>query len=268
MMDCAQVISYLDSAAGSPDSEPPAAVRRHLEQCRHCSALWSFARAEETLALDPATEEKIRCRLTEGLRPVRPLPPRHVLTLGFVAIFMVVSALILAAVGSTGRPAISVTQLLGLLAAVVLTAGAAGFWLSGAITPGEKRWTGAHALCAGALLALGLVVAVLFPWETPNTLAACSLKCFRAGLLFSVPAIAPLALLISRGCALSMRSVGAVAGLLAGLVGFLVLHIECSLHTAPHIAVGHLTGPLAGAALGYGFGLLVETVRRMRPVST
>jgi hypothetical protein len=267
MMDCAQVTAYLDPAAAAPRSAPPPEVRNHLEQCPKCRALWNFAREPETLTVDPATEERIQCRLLAALRPVRPLPSRSVLTGGFVAIFVAVSALTLLAVGSGDRPAITLSQLFGLIAAVVLTAGAAGFWLSGAMTPGEKRWTGSTALCAGALLALGLVVALLFPWEMPNNLLAGSLKCFRAGLLFSIPAIAPLALLISRGCALSMRAVGAVAGLLAGLVGFLVLHIECSLYAAPHIAVAHLTGPLAGAAAGYGFGFLLEKVRGMRPVS-
>ena len=268
MMDCAQVTSYLDAAAATPGCEPPPEVRGHLQQCPRCRALWKFAREPEPkpLTLDPAAVERIECRLLQALRPVRPLPARNVLTGGFVAIFVAVSALTLLAVGSGGRPAITLSQLLGLLAAVVLTAGAAGFWLSGAMTPGEKRWTGATTLCAGALLALGLVVAFLFPWEMPNSLLAGSLKCFRAGLLFSIPAVAPLALLISRGCALSMRAVGAVAGLLAGLVGFLVLHIECSLYAAPHIAVGHLTGPLAAAAAGYGFGFILEKVRGMRTV--
>jgi len=271
MKDCDRIAAYLESESASQRAAPPADVSRHLESCPNCRELWSFVTDTEGLAdgvgpLPDDAADRIHDSLLETLKPVRPLPSRGVLAGLFMVIFIVVSALTVAALGSNAARAMTSLQLLGMLAAILLSAGLAGFWLSGEMAPGEKRTVGVAGICSGALLLLGLTAAVLFPWEMPNNLWAGSFKCFRAGFLLSIPAVAPVAFLISRGYPLSLRSIGAAAGMLAGLVGFLVLHMECTLYTAPHIVVGHLAAPLAGATAGHLFGRLIESMRRMRAV--
>ena len=264
MNDCTQVAAYLESGAAFERTTPPTKLRAHLEACSECRELWSFAADAEIAEVDSGTSDRIHRRMMETLKPVKPLPSRAVLALLFVAIFVGVSALAVLAMGSSAAAAMTSQQLLGMLTAILLSAGFAGFWLSGEMAPGEKRQTGAVGLCGASLLGLGLAITFMFPWDVPENLWAGVFRCFRAGFLLSIPAVAPVAFLISRGFPLSLRSVGAAAGLLAGLVGFLVLQMECTLFTAPHIVVGHLAAPLAGAIAGYLGGRLIESMRRIR----
>jgi hypothetical protein len=264
MNDCARVAAYLESGAAYERAAPPADVREHLQVCSGCRQLWDFAADAEVAEVDVETSDRIQRKLLETLEPVKPLPSRVVLALLFVAIFVGVSALAVLAVGGGAAAAMTSQQLLGMLAAILLAAGFAGFWLSGEMSPGEKRSAGIVGLCGASLLGLGLAASFLFPWDTPQNLWAGGFKCFRAGFLLSIPAVAPVAFLISRGFPLSLRSVGAAAGLLAGLVGFLFLHMECSLYAAPHVLLGHLTAPLAGALAGYLGGWVIELMRRVR----
>jgi|GEM_PF-7007712 len=265
MNDCARVAEYLESRGLVEGAAPPAALSRHLENCSKCRRLWAFATDAESSPVSAEAEERIRQALLSDLAPVRPLPPRIVLAALFLLIFAGVAALTLFAMGANTAPGMTSLQLLGMLAAIVFSAAVAGFWISGEMAPGEKRWAGSAGLVGSLLIGLGLLVAVLFPWDVTGNLWAGSFKCFRAGFILSIPAAIPVAWLISRGFPASLRSIGAVAGLLAGLVGFLVLHMECTLYTAPHIAVSHLAAPLAGAAAGYLGGCILEALRRVRP---
>lgn len=266
MNDCDRVAAYLESGGASERAQLPADLSRHLESCDGCRWLLSFATDSAPAGVDSDVADRIHQKMLETLQPVRPLPSRGMLALLFVAIFVGVSALAVFATGGSAASAMTSQQLLGMLAAILLSAGLAGYWVSGEMAPGEKRWVGAAGLCGASLLGLGLAVMFLFPWNMPENFWAGSLKCFRAGFLLSIPAVAPIAFLISRGFPLSLRSAGAAAGLLAGLVGFLFLHMKCTLYAAPHIGVGHLAAPLAGAMAGYLGGLLIESMRRIRAV--
>ncbi|MBI1357262.1 MAG: DUF1109 family protein [Acidobacteria bacterium] len=264
MHDCESIAQFLERAGAAERAAPPEPIRAHLEQCPHCRELWRFMADAEPAALTPQAEERITQTLLGSLQAVRPLPSRTMIALAFMAVFLAVSALTVALVGWSSAQAMTTLQLLGMLAAILVSAGLTGFWLSGEMAPGEKRWTGPGGLCAGSLAALGTLILVLFPWEAPPGWLAISIKCFRAGFVLSLPAVAPLVWLLRRGFPLSWGAVGAGAGLLAGMVGFLMLHMECRFYSAPHIVLGHLTAPLAAAGVGYALGKVIEAYQRSR----
>lgn len=277
MKSCDRTSEYLESGGASALQTPPADVAEHLASCDECRRLWDFVRDAESIdprhlgseasprnEVDSELEDRIRRQLLDTLEPVRPLPSRLALSSIFLLIFVVVSALALAASGASVSAAMKSLQLLGMMAAILVSAALAGFWLSGRMAPGDKRWSSASGFTVMLLGALGMAVAAFYPWGTPGDFWAGSFKCFLAGFVFSIPAVAPVAFLISRGYPISLRSVGAVAGLLAGLVGFVFLHLACTVYSAPHILVGHLAAPLVAASVGYLVGLAIESVRRLR----
>lgn len=264
MNDCARVAEYLETGGAPGGRARPPEVEAHLRECPACRRLVEFAADAEVSEVSAEAEERIRQSLLSQLEPVSPLPSRWMLALGFLGIFAGFSLLILGGSGAAAAPIVmGSAQLLGLLAAIVVCAGAASLWMSGEMTPGEKRWTGPGGLIAYSLLALGLATAVLLPWEISDRLWAGSWKCFKAAFLLSIPVAAPVVWLMRRGLPSSPRAIGVSTGVLAGLVGVFVLHLKCPVFDAPHIAIGHLTTPLAGAAVGYLAGRLAE-LRRAR----
>lgn len=199
----------------------------------------------------PHTEQAIRDRLLTSLEPVRPIPSRTILVAAFLAIFAMVTGILIAFFGTRGAASMTTPQLAGILTAIVVAAGLASISLSHEMSPGQRRITHPGAMTAGVLLALLALVAGLFPWsEGPTN----GLHCFGSGFLFSLPSVGLVLLVIRRGSPLAWGAVGATAGLLGGLVGMAAIHIGCSMLNAPHMATGHLTIPLVGAIGGYIIG--------------
>ncbi len=209
------------------------------------------ADAPQEPAMSAETARRIERSLLGSLAPVRPLPSRGVLALGYLAIFAAVAATIVASVGFRGAVAMTAQQLAGLLTAVVGAAVLTAVSLSEEMVPGSRRTVRPSRLIGGLLGALAVVVALLFPWE--GGLAG-GRHCFESGFLFSLPAAGLVVLLLRRGAPLAWGAVGASAGLLAGLAGMAILHLGCSMIAAPHIMVGHLAVPLAGASIGFLLG--------------
>ena len=265
--ECVRIAELLERSPAER-AEPPAELRSHLDRCPHCRRLWQFLVETEPAEVSPGAQERIAERLTASLRPVRPLAKRRVIAFELLAVFLAASAVSVWAIGWGAAERMTMLQLLGLSAAALVAAAVAGTWLSAAMAPGERRWTGSGGLCAGSLAALALLVAALFPWEAQDGRFGIGYRCFRAGLLVSLPVVVPLALVLRRGFPASWGSVGAGVGLLAGLVGFLMLHLGCSLHSARHILGSHLAAPLAGAAVGYAIGKAFETLQRSRAAQT
>jgi len=199
----------------------------------------------------PHTEQAIRDRLLTSLEPVRPIPSRTILVAAFLAIFAMVTGILIAFFGTRGAASMTTPQLAGILTAIVVAAVLASISLSHEMSPGQRRITHPGAMTAGVLLALLALVAGLFPWsEGPTN----GLHCFGSGFLFSLPSVGLVLLVIRRGSPLAWGAVGATAGLLGGLVGMAAIHIGCSMLNAPHMATGHLTIPLVGAIGGYIIG--------------
>lgn len=201
-----------------------------------------------TPAVDASTEQAIRDHLLDSLEPVRPIPSRPVLVGMFLAIFVVVTAVLIGFFGTSGAMAMTVPQLAGIITAIIVAAGLAAVSLSREMSPGQRRVFHPGTMSAGVLFALLALVIGLFPWsEGP----AEGWRCFRSGFFFSLPSVALVLVVVLRGAPLAWGAVGATAGLLGGLVGMAAIHVGCTTLTASHIATGHLTIPLAGALGGY-----------------
>lgn len=200
----------------------------------------------------PATstdaEQRIADWLLGSLHPVTPLPSRTTLAAGFLAIFAVVTALLFAFVGTRGAENMTALQFAGVLAAILSAAGLASFFLSGEMTPGQRRFIRPSTMIAGILFTLSALVFGLFPWAEGSVRGW---HCFLSGFACSIPAVVLVLWIVRKGAPLAYGTVGATAGLLGGLVGMAAIHVGCSLLSAPHMAAGHLTIPLAGAVIGY-----------------
>ena len=253
-LDCAQVTAFRERASAEDLAAPPAEVRAHLESCPYCRSVWNFLAHQDDAEVPAGTNARIEQQLLDSMQPVRPLPSRGTLALGFLAIFTLVAAVIVGYIGMRGAAAMTLLQFAGLLAAVVLSAVLVASMLSDEMTPGARRKFPSWAIIAFGALSTLAVSLVAFPWTAGENWMAGAWHCFRAGFLFSIPAAGLAIALLGRGTVLCWHVVGAGAGLLAGLVGATILHIGCSMHSAPHVAVGHMAVPIVGAALGYALG--------------
>ena len=256
-VDCAQVEDFFASADVAARRDPPERIREHLHGCAPCRAVWEFMTAEEATAVEEALCSKISGRL-QGSAPVKPLPCRTRLTAAFLGIFLAGAGLW---VLDSGWAADSMTslQLTGTLAAVAAAAALAAVVLSREMAPGDKRVGPVGWMTLLAIGGLGLVVAVLFPWErSGSSWLSAAMQCHTHGAMIAIPTAAAAFLIFRRGAALRPGAAGAAIGLLAGLAAMATLHLACAMHTALHITAGHLSIPAGAALIGYGIGKLVE----------
>ena len=255
-MTCAQANSYFAQAGAKALAALPEGVREHLGACPHCRSVWEFFAGGDTpTEVSPEVQSQIEDTVLGSLEPVSPLPSARVLASMFLLIFGGLSAIVIGLTGlrhgAVGMGALQFAGALGIVgAAAVLTA----LTLSRGMVPGEKTWVLPARLTVLTLLALFAVVGILFPWSWTQDFFPAGWRCFRHGLMFSLPAGLLFVGILRRGAVLSLGAVGAAAGLLAGLVGVVVLHFACGMHTAPHIAIAHLGVPLAATVTGFLMG--------------
>ena len=267
-MNCGQATEALGAAPWRLYDELPVELQLHLNQCESCRKLWEFVRNSGSAAVDSEVEKKITDQMVETLTPVRPIPGRGFLALGFLTIFGLVSAVMVGYVGVQGAAAMTTLQLAGVLSAILIAAVLVAIGLSGEMAPGDRRLIPPAAQSGLLLLLVLLSGALIFPWETSDGWLAGSWRCFAEGFVFSAPAAVLAVTLLGRGVVLSWPVVGAGAGLLAGLVGATVLHFGCTMHSAPHITVGHLSLPVVGALLGAALGRLLPRLTKPRTTSS
>jgi len=237
----------------------PDEIASRADELESCRRLRRFAQDRETAAPSCAVQERITEALLSSLRPVRPLPSRGVLALGFLAIFGAVSALITAWVGLAGAREMTFWQSVGVLVCVVASAGVVSLSLSSRMIPGEGRIIAPGWLAFGVIGSLVLLTAALFPWG--GDWAPSNWKCLQAGCLFALPAAVLAVGLLRLGAPQAWGAVGAAAGLLAGLVGMATLHVGCSLQMVSHLMLQHVMVPVLGALAGYGIGALWSRYR-------
>jgi hypothetical protein len=256
-MTCQEVNEYLDRSGATDRAGLPEVLRKHLEKCECCRALWELlSRRPCPRQLPQQVRSRIEHELLGSLEPVAPLPGTGKLALGFVLVFGGLSALYVALFADPGAPGVhsfSFATVAGVAAAVGLLL---SLVLSREMAPGERRYVSPGLVQSSALAGLFAAVALVFPWRIDGPLVAESWHCFGAGFLMSLPAAGLALLLLRRGAVFSPEAVGAGAGLLAGLVGVLSLHFSCPIATAPHVVLGHVLIPVAGVGIGYAAGKL------------
>lgn len=240
----------------------PEDIRARVDDSKACGLLGRFASEREPAEPSADAEKRITEALLADLKPVRPLPGRGVLALGFLAIFGVVSALITAAIGFAGAREMTLWQSVGVLLVVLVSAAAVSLTLSRQMVPGEGRCLAPGWLALGVLIPLSAITLALFPWDA--SWPPRNWKCLSAGCLFAMPAAILSIALLRRGAPQAWGAVGAAAGLLAGLVGMATLHIGCSMTSVSHIMAQHVMAPILGALAGYCLGALWSRFGRSR----
>ena len=263
-MTCGEVSKHLDKANSHGWGKLPNLVREHIEQCQSCKTLWDFLAGQDTAELTPELRSRINRTVEQSLEPVTPLPSTRLLTLGFLLIFGLISAVFVGISGLSGADAMGNMEFTGMLSVIGAAAFLGAFTLSREMVPGGKKMLSAPRLFLLLLVPLFLAVSVLFPWDFSRNILPDSWRCFRQGFMFSLPAAGLVVMLLRRGAVLSLGVVGAGAGLLAGLVGVVVLHFACGMNNAAHVALAHLGVPLAGALIGAAIGNLLRGMRPWR----
>jgi hypothetical protein len=198
--------------------------------------------------------KQIESAVVADLKPVRPLAPARVYLAAFAGIFIAACALSWRYIlGEHGWDALSNLQRSFVFAPLVAAAALLIFSVVRQMTPTGKYTRVTALWAAGVFLLMLLLMTVLFHPEPEAEFAYDAWVCFRAGMLFAIPAGALFWLLLWRSAALSPALTGATAGSLAGLAGLAVLEIHCPNLNVYHIVVAHISVPLVCALAGFVF---------------
>lgn len=202
-----------------------------------------------------------------SMRPVRPAPPRWVLTGGCVAICAAVMSVGAAWLGFFGIAKMGLLERTVVFSALGILVLLASGELASAMIPGSLRRLSSRRLAALSGLILATVFAACFrEYHTTHFLHA-GLTCLSVGGLHAIAAGALTWLVLRRGFAVDAVSAGLATGTLAGLAGVGMLELHCSNFQAAHVLIWHLSVLFASAALG-GLGGWGATLVRSRPATT
>jgi hypothetical protein len=206
--------------------------------------------AEEPEHLDPLFLARISSAIKPPLRPVRPLPPTWLITIGLVAVCAAVSLAGAARAGFFGFARMDSFERFLVFPALAILAWFAASGFVCQMIPASRLGISPGALLALSSAALLAVFADLFrDYHTDHFLSA-GIACLLAGLLHAIPAGLLSWLLLRRGFAVNPTSAGLVAGTLAGLAGVSMLELHCPNFQAAHIFVWHIAVIPVSAALG------------------
>jgi negative regulator of sigma F NrsF-like protein len=213
--------------------------------------------------VEPALLKRVAHSIHSSLRPVRPLPPTWVLTVGLVLISAAV------ALGGAARTGFHGIEKLGLLERVLIfsTLGILA-WIAGKEFVGELIPGSRHRVRPGVLLiivsvALLGVFALLFRNYRTHHFISAGIGCLLTGLLLAIPAAFLSWLLLRRGFAVNAVSAGLVGGALAGLCGVTMLELHCVNFEALHVLVWHIAVVPVSAAAGALVGWALRSRRKL-----
>ena len=208
--------------------------------------------------LGPVTES-----IKASLRPVRPVPPKWILTGGLILICTAVALAGAARAGFSGIERMNpwehglVFSVLGILVVI------AAMEFVNSMIPGSRHRFSAGAIVAIDSIALIGVFALSFRDYQISHFISAGLACLLTGVLHAIPAGLLSWLFLRRGFAVNAVSAGLAAGTFAGLAGVGVLELHCTNFETAHLLVWHTAViPLsagAGALVAWGLGLLRQS---------
>ena len=198
----------------------------------------------------PETMKRVTESIRDSLRPVRPLPPKWVLTCGLILICAAVALAGAARAGFLGIERMNPSQYVLIFSALGIFVVTAAKEFVNAMIPGSR-----HRISAGTLLGISTLVligafAVSFRDYRTDHFISAGLICLFTGLLHAVPAAVLSWLLLRRGFAVDAVSAGLTAGTVAGLAGLGVLELHCPNFQAAHVLVWHVAVVPVSAAAG------------------
>ena len=223
----------------------------------------AWAAAQSGTQISPEFAAKIRQNLRPSLTPVKPVPSRRTLFLLLLAIFVAVSAALVAVMNKTGLHMMTPLQLAGI--AAILWGGGILFaiHLSGQMVPGSRSVFPLWSLLSLGGIAMFAGITALFPWQTGGSFVSEGWPCAAMELTLLVPAAAIFWLFARRGALFASAGLGATLTAVAAFLVLMPLQVQCPFQQAPHLLVWHLGTGL----LMIGLGALVGNALRGRSVS-
>jgi hypothetical protein len=203
--------------------------------------------------------QRIQQMLAPSLKPVRPLPARGWLTLGFVGVFAASALGLTAVMAGPGLDRMTGTQIAGMTAVLVLGAILFSITLVWRMIPGSRELLTLGVVLTLAGLGITGTVALLFPWRHLGALPSQGMPCAVMEVSIAIPALAAFWLLARRGVLFPGAGLGAALGGLAGLLAIAVQQFQCMFQNAPHLLIWHVG---LAVLLTAASALIGATVRR------
>ncbi len=211
---------------------------------------------------EPETLKRVTESIRDSLQPVRPLPPRWVLTGGLILICAAVALAGAARAGFFGIGRMNPWERVLIFSALGIFIVLAAKEYVNAMIPGSRRRVSAGALLGiGTLVLIGVFAVSFRDYRTDHFISA-GITCLLTGLLHAVPAALLSWLLLRRGFAVNAVSAGLAAGTLAGLAGVGVLELHCSNFQAAHVLLWHTAVVPLSAAGGALFVWVLRLLQR------
>jgi len=205
--------------------------------------------------VDPALLERVADSIAPSLKPVRPLPPKWVLTGGLVLICASVAGAGAARAGFGGVEALTPLERVLIFATLATLVLAASQKLVGEAIPGSpQRLTPSALVSVSCALLIGVFLLLFRDYRTEHFVSA-GLVCLATGVLHAIPIGLLGWLLLRRAYAVNPVAAGLVGGILAGLGGVTMLELHCTNFQALHVLIWHTAvvpvSGLAGALAGW-----------------
>jgi len=202
--------------------------------------------------LDPALLARLSQSVSTNLQPVRQLPSPWILGSALTLLCAVAAGGGGLLLGPHGVHAMAASQLVLILAVLVILVGLAAWLAVAEVIPGSRLPAAPSRLIFTHCIALGAVFALLFHSYGTARYVIEGIKCLVAGVAIAVPSAAGVLWILRRGAFLDRTAAGISVGTLAGLVGIGMLELHCPNLELPHMVVWHIAVvPLCGIAAGY-----------------
>jgi hypothetical protein len=260
---CESVDAEFDRHFGALHPELPADAGRHLEECDRCRNLYKYLSAPAPLVLpSPGLNDRIGQTLRSSLKPVRPVAATRIVATQFFLLFVLLTIPASGMMDLMGWRLMSPGQVTAVTAVLIAGAALLSLSLAWQMTPGSLQRIPANRAMWILSVSFLVVVAILFPWHTPEGFFRLGWRCLKMGLLMAVPAAALFGILLRRGAALSPGALGGTLGAISGLLGITVLQFQCDTQDAIHLLVWHGAVVVISASIGFLIGRSVGGLRR------
>jgi hypothetical protein len=213
--------------------------------------------------LDPRLLESIAGSIKSSLRPVRPLPPAWMMTMGLAVLCAVISLAGAARVGLFGFAKMDLLERLLVFPVLGVLACLSANTFVHEMLPASRRYISPGALLSWVVFALLAVFVALFRDQRIDHFFSIGVVCLITGILHAVPAGLLSWMLLRRGFAVNPVAAGWVAGTLAGLAGVAMLELHCPNFQAAHILVWHTAVVPVSGALGGLIGWILRLRARL-----
>ncbi len=214
---------------------------------------WANLQGEPEVS--PEARERILRDLQGSLQPVKPLPPRPVLVLQLTLAFLLLAAILTAALKFSGIPVMTDAPV-NLLAALFTAAGVLfSLLLAAQMIPGSRAVLPlAPAL---ALSTVGMVAgfALAFPWQSSSHFIDEGWRCAVMELAFVAFASIVFWGFARRGALFPSAPLGVILAALSACLALVPLQFQCMFQQAPHLLVWHGGAAIVLVLAGAGWGV-------------